>query len=103
MSRPKNRPFLAELSDCVNFDNAETTRSDSLLGYVRLRIRLSDFRRPGDHERVDTFKEMLWNGQVLWGMMVYDTLSGLDYLLTRPEVDTARVATLGMSMGSTMA
>ena len=36
-------------------------------------------------------------------MMVYDTLRGLDYLLTRPEVDTARVGTLGMSMGSTMA
>jgi dienelactone hydrolase len=36
-------------------------------------------------------------------MMVYDTLRGLDYLLARPEVDTARVGTLGMSMGSTMA
>jgi dienelactone hydrolase len=52
---------------------------------------------------LDTFKEMLWKGQVLWGMMVYDTLRGLDYLLTRPEVDTARIGTLGMSMGSTMA
>jgi dienelactone hydrolase len=52
---------------------------------------------------MDTFKEMLWRGQVLWGMMVYDTLRGLDYLLTRPEVDTARAGTLGMSMGSTMA
>ncbi len=52
---------------------------------------------------VDTFKEMLWHGQVLWGMMVYDNLRALDYLQTRPDVDARRVGTLGMSMGSTMA
>ena len=46
---------------------------------------------------------MLWQGQVLWGMMVYDGLRALDFLLTRPEVDPQRIATLGMSMGSTMA
>lgn len=49
------------------------------------------------------FKEMLWNGQVLWGMMVYDSLRGVDYLCSRPEVDAARLATGGISMGSTMA
>ncbi len=49
------------------------------------------------------FKAMLWRGQVLWGMMVYDGLRALDFLLTRPEIDPRRVATLGMSMGSTMA
>jgi len=49
------------------------------------------------------FKAMLWQGQVLWGMMVYDGLRALDFLLTRPEVDAQRIATLGMSMGSTMA
>jgi len=50
----------------------------------------------------DTFKQMLWQGQVLWGMMVYDALRAADYLRTRPEVDAARIATCGMSMGSTM-
>ncbi|MBC8233447.1 acetylxylan esterase [bacterium] len=49
------------------------------------------------------FKEMLWKGQVLWGMMVYDSIRSIDYLVTRPEVDTDRLATLGLSMGSTMA
>jgi dienelactone hydrolase len=49
------------------------------------------------------FKQMLWEGKVLWGMMVFDTLRALDYLLTRPDVDPTRVATLGLSMGSTMA
>lgn len=51
----------------------------------------------------ETFKEMLWNGQVLWGMMVYDAVRALDYLVSRPEVDATRIATLGLSMGSTMA
>lgn len=51
----------------------------------------------------DTFKAMLWQGQVLWGMMIYDNLRALDYLQTRPDIDLNRVATMGMSMGSTMA
>jgi dienelactone hydrolase len=52
---------------------------------------------------MDAFKEMLWKGQVLWGMMVYDSLRGIDYLASRPEVDAKRIGTLGLSMGSTMA
>lgn len=51
----------------------------------------------------DIFKEMLWKGQVMWGMMVYDSLRALDYLQSRADVDGKRVATMGMSMGSTMA
>ncbi|HEX6972011.1 MAG TPA: alpha/beta hydrolase family protein [Limnochordia bacterium] len=51
----------------------------------------------------ELFKEMLWRGRVLWGMMVYDSLRALDYLVSRPDVDTGRIGTLGMSMGSTMA
>ncbi len=49
------------------------------------------------------FKAMLWQGQVLWGMMVYDSLRALDWLIARPDVDAARIGTLGISMGSTMA
>jgi dienelactone hydrolase len=57
------------------------------------------------HTRTEsaTFKYMLWHGQVMWGMMVYDSLRALDYLVSRPDVQPARLATLGMSMGSTMA
>jgi hypothetical protein len=51
----------------------------------------------------DTFKAMLWQGQVLWGMMVYDSLRALDWLVERPDVDPSRIGTLGISMGSTMA
>lgn len=51
----------------------------------------------------DLIKAMTWQGQVLWGMRVYDSLRALDWLLTRPDVDPDRVGTVGMSMGSTMA
>jgi len=50
----------------------------------------------------ETFKSMLWRGQVMWGMMVYDSLRALDYLHSRPDVDTSRIFALGMSMGSSM-
>ena len=39
----------------------------------------------------------------MWGMMVYDSLKAVDYLESRPDVDGTRIATLGMSMGATMA
>lgn len=43
----------------------------------------------------------LWAGRTLWGMMVRDDLTALDYLCSRPEVDAARVGVTGISMGST--
>jgi dienelactone hydrolase len=49
------------------------------------------------------FKEMLWRGQVLWGMMVYDSLRAVDYLVSRADIDPDRLGALGLSMGSTMA
>jgi hypothetical protein len=51
----------------------------------------------------DTFKEMLWRGRVLYGMMMFDEHRALDYLAGRPEVDPKRLGALGMSMGSTKA
>jgi len=52
---------------------------------------------------LDFFKEKLWQGRVLWGMMVYDSLKAVDYLTTRADVDSQRLATVGMSMGSSAA
>ncbi|MCG3118513.1 MAG: hypothetical protein ALAOOOJD_00733 [bacterium] len=51
----------------------------------------------------EEFKRMLWYGQVLWGMMVFDSLRAVDYLCSRPDIDAQRIGTLGLSMGSTMA
>jgi len=51
----------------------------------------------------ELFKEMIWHGKVLWGMMAYDSLRAVDYLVSRSDVDSNRIATIGLSMGSTMA
>ena len=73
------------------------------LGYVALSIDHWVFGGRNHTTELDTFKAMLWRGRVLWGHMVYDSLKAVDWLVTRPDVDSARVATLGMSMGSSMA
>lgn len=55
----------------------------------------------GGAEEMSTSKRELWLGRSLWAMMVRDDLMALDYLFTRPEVDTNRVAVTGISMGAT--
>jgi dienelactone hydrolase len=56
--------------------------------------------RRGEH---DAFKFMLWRGQVLWGMMLFDEFQAVTYLASRPEVDPKRIGAFGLSMGSTKA
>ncbi len=72
-------------------------------GYAVLAIDHWCFGGRNHTSELDTFKLMLWRGEVLWGMMTYDSLRALDYLLSRDDIDPTRTATLGMSMGSTMA
>jgi dienelactone hydrolase len=72
-------------------------------GYAGLCLDSWGFGARSGEAELDIFKEMLWNGRVMWGMMVYDNLRALDYLETRTDVDPRRIATMGMSMGSTMA
>lgn len=73
------------------------------MGYAGLCIDAWGFGERSGRPEADIFKEMLWKGRVMWGMMVYDNLRALDYLAARNDVDTKRIATMGMSMGSTMA
>ncbi len=73
------------------------------LGYVALAIDAWVFGERSHATELDTFKAMLWNGQVLWGAMVYDSLKAIDWLAGRDDVDASRIGTLGMSMGSSMA
>lgn len=71
-------------------------------GWVGLCIDTWNFGERRGRTESELFKEMLWKGRVLWGMMVYDNLRALDYLVSRPEVDAERIGTTGLSMGSTM-
>jgi len=73
------------------------------LGYNALCFDAWIFGERSGRAELDMYKDMIWHGRVLWGMMVYDALKAVDYLVTRPDVDTARLATVGMSMGSSTA
>ena len=73
------------------------------LGYNALCIDAWIFGERSGRAELDMFKDMIWHGRVLWGMMVYDSLKAVDYLVTRPDVDVNRLATVGMSMGSSSA
>ncbi len=78
-------------------------RELTAMGYCALCIDVWGFGERRGRSESELFKEMLWRGRVLWGMMVYDSIRAVDYLVSRPEVDATRVGTLGLSMGSTMA
>lgn len=73
------------------------------LGYNALCFDTWMFGERATRSELDTFKDMLWHGRVLWGMMIYDSLKAVDYLASRPDVDTKRLGTVGMSMGSSTA
>ena len=72
-------------------------------GYAALCVDTWAFGERAVRTEPDIFKDFLWHGRVMWGMMVYDSLRAMDYLVSRPDVDAGRIGTVGMSMGSTMA
>lgn len=73
------------------------------LGFHTLAIDAWNFGERRGRSESALFKEFIWKGRVLWGMMVFDTVRATDYAITRPDVDPQRIATLGMSLGSTTA
>ena len=73
------------------------------MGFAALCIDMWGFGERRGRTLDSLFKEMLWKGEVLWGRNVYDNLRMIDYLTSRPDVDSRRIATMGISMGSTIA
>ncbi len=71
-------------------------------GYAALCFDAWGFCERKGRTESEIFKEMLWTGRVMWGMMVYDSIRAIDYLVSRSDVDAGRIATFGISMGSTM-
>jgi hypothetical protein len=72
-------------------------------GILTLAIDSWCFGQRNTNTEMDTFKKMLWDGQTLFGMMLFDEMKALDYLLSRPEADASRVGVFGLSMGATKA
>lgn len=57
----------------------------------------------GAATELSLFKQFLWEGRTLWGMMLHDDLLALNFLHNHPDVDPARIGTTGMSMGGSRA
>lgn len=53
----------------------------------------------GRETETSLFKQFLWQGRTLWGMMVHDDLCALAALRRRSEVDSSRIGAAGMSLG----
>ncbi|MEH7415324.1 alpha/beta fold hydrolase [Neobacillus drentensis] len=73
------------------------------MGYGVLCIDMLGFGERRGKTESEIFKELLWKGQVMWGRMIYDNIRALDYVTARDDVDSSRIAALGMSMGGLMA
>jgi len=72
-------------------------------GFVTLCLDMPTF---GDsaHEKEDALsKALLWQGKTLMGEMLADLLAGFDHLASSDDVDPARIAAFGLSMGATHA
>ena len=72
-------------------------------GYAVLSIDAWCFGERQGRTESAVFKELLWKGKVLWGMMVFDTLKAFDYLAAREDVRADSIVSMGISMGGTMA
>lgn len=92
------RELIAPRGELPSYADALTATGTSVLC-----IDTWNFGERSGRTESSLFKEMLWKGQVLWGMMVYDSVRSVDYLCSRSDVDASRIGTIGMSMGSTMA
>jgi Dienelactone hydrolase family len=72
------------------------------LGFAVCSIDMWGFNQRKGKQESELVKEMLLDGQTLWGMRIFDNMALIDYLETRSDVDHTRIATIGMSMGGLM-
>ncbi|MWV43892.1 prolyl oligopeptidase family serine peptidase [Paenibacillus sp. HJL G12] len=73
------------------------------MGYAVCSIDMWGFNERGGKTESELVKEMLWQGRVMWGMMLHDNRRLIDYMCSREDIDAARIGTIGMSMGGLMA
>lgn len=90
-------------ADCGYMAKQNYAKQLTQRGYCAICIDMWAFGERRGRTETEIFKEMLWMGQAMWGMMIYDSLRAVDYLVSRPDVDSNRIGTMGMSMGGSMA
>jgi len=71
-------------------------------GYVTLTMELRGFGRLDSigHLQIDAASRLV--GRTWYGMIVQDAMRVIDYLLTRPEVDPARIGATGIGSGGAL-
>jgi dienelactone hydrolase len=86
-------------SSCQQNNALELART----GFVTLAVEPRGFGRLGTlgHLRIDAAARLV--GRTWYGMLVQDALRAIDYLLTRPEVDPARIGVTGIGAGGATA
>jgi len=72
-------------------------------GFVVLTVEPRGFGRLGvlGHLQIDAAARLA--GRTWYGMLVHDGIRAIDYLLTRPEVDPARIGATGIGAGGALA
>jgi dienelactone hydrolase len=72
-------------------------------GFVTLTVEPRGFGRLGavDHLQIDAIARLV--GRTWYGMLVQDGMRAIDYLLTRQEVDPARIGATGIGAGGALA
>lgn len=73
------------------------------LGFAVLAIDHWCFGERAHHAERALVKRLLWEGRSLWGYRVHDTLAAFEWLRAQPRFSGLPTATLGLSMGSTIA
>ena len=71
-------------------------------GYVTLCIDMPVFGTRATEGENAAAKRLLWHGKSLFGEMLSDHAAALTYLISRDDVDPARIGAFGMSMGCTL-
>jgi dienelactone hydrolase len=71
-------------------------------GFVTLTLELRGFGKLGalGHLQIDAAARLI--GRTWYGLLVHDGMRAIDYLLTRPEVDPARIGATGIGAGGAL-
>ncbi|MBX2837620.1 MAG: alpha/beta fold hydrolase [Gammaproteobacteria bacterium] len=72
-------------------------------GYGVLCMEMPCFGERSHLKESSLAKAHFWHGSTLFGQMLAELTAGIDFLSVQEELDKDRIATLGMSMGGTLA
>lgn len=100
-------PGHGTIAQAAGLDKSPYLRANALelarAGFITLAVEPRGFGRLGvlSHLQIDAAARLV--GRTWYGMLVHDALCAIDYLLTRPDVDPARVGAAGIGAGGALA